>query len=126
MTFCWQADGGLTLCAGWLVMFISIKQLLIIQRDIHSSCCKGSSTIITSYSEKNVDLGVYVCYLVLNTLINQYFFPHQIRKSEIFPWDGNSYLTHAILPMLSREGYIHWLYWNPRIWSSSDVIIMLK
>ena len=29
--------------------------------------------------------------------------------------------TQAILPSLSREGYIHWLYW-----SSSDVIVMFK
>ena len=34
---------------------------------------------------------------------------HRIRISEILPWDRNSYLTNAILPRLSREGYIHWL-----------------
>ena len=32
-------------------------------------------------------------------------------------------LTHAILPRLSHEGIIHWLYWNSRTWSSSDVIV---
>ena len=46
--------------------------------------------------------------------------------SEILPWDRKSYLTQAILPRLSREGYIHWLYWNSRTWLSSDVIVMLK
>ena len=35
---------------------------------------------------------------------------HQIRVSDILPWDRKSYLTHAILPRLSREGYIPWLY----------------
>ena len=55
-----------------------------------------------------------------------YFLAHRIRISEILPWDRQSYLTHAILPRLSREGYIHWLYWNSRKWSSSDVIVMVK
>ena len=39
---------------------------------------------------------------------------HRIRISEILPWDKKSYLTHAILHRLSRDGYIHWLYWNSR------------
>ena len=51
---------------------------------------------------------------------------HRIRISEILPWDRKSYLTQAILPRLSREGYIHWLYWNSGTWSSSDVIIMFN
>ena len=54
------------------------------------------------------------------------FLAHQIRISEILPWDRKFYLTHAILPRLSREGYIHWMYWNSRTWSSNDVIVMLK
>ena len=37
---------------------------------------------------------------------------HRIRISEILPLDRKSYLTHAILFRLSREGYIHKLYWN--------------
>ena len=41
------------------------------------------------------------------------FLAHRIRISENI-WDRKSYLTHAILPRLSREGYIHWLYWNSR------------
>ena len=28
------------------------------------------------------------------------FLAHQIRKSEIFTWDRNSYLNHLILPMV--------------------------
>ena len=39
---------------------------------------------------------------------------------------GSYNITHAILPRLSHEGYRHWLYENPRIASSSDVIVMLK
>ena len=51
---------------------------------------------------------------------------HRIGISEILTWDRKSYLTHAILPRLSREGYIHWLYWNTRTLSLSDVIAMVK
>ena len=54
------------------------------------------------------------------------FLAHRIRISEILPWNRKCYLTHAILPRLSREGFIHWLYWNSRTWSSSDVIVMFK
>ena len=54
------------------------------------------------------------------------FLAHRIRISEILPWDRKSYLTQAILPRLSREGYIHSLYWNSCTWSSSDVIVLFK
>ena len=54
------------------------------------------------------------------------FLAHLIRISEILPMDRKSYLTHAILLRLSREGYIHWWYWNSRTWSYSDVIVMMK
>ena len=54
------------------------------------------------------------------------FLAHRIRISEILPWDRKSYLTHAILPRLSREDSVHWLYWNSLTWSSSDVIVMLR
>ena len=50
---------------------------------------------------------------------------HRIGISEILPWVRKSYLTHVILPRWSREGYIHWLYWNSSTWLSSDVIAML-
>ena len=56
----------------------------------------------------------------------QIFLAHQIRISEVLPWARKSYLTHAILPRLSREGSVHWLYWNSCTWLSSDVIVMLK
>ena len=46
--------------------------------------------------------------------------------SRILPWDRQSYLTHAILPRLSRECYTDWLHWNACTLSSSDVIVMLK
>ena len=39
---------------------------------------------------------------------------HWTSISEILPWNKKSYLPQAILPRLSREGYIHWLYWNSR------------
>ena len=45
---------------------------------------------------------------------------HRIRISEILPWDRKSYLNQAILHRLSREGYIHWLYWNLRTLSSRE------
>ena len=50
---------------------------------------------------------------------------HRIRISEIYPGIENL-LTYSILPRLSRGNYIHWLCWNSRIWSSSDVIVILK
>ena len=53
------------------------------------------------------------------------FLAHPIQISEILPWVRKSYLTQAILPRLSREGFIHWLYWNSRTLSSNDVIVML-
>ena len=67
-------------------------------------------------------------HLQLNLLStsNKNFLAHRIEISEIFPWDRKSNLTHAILPRLSCEGFIHWLYWNSRTWSSSDVGVMLK
>ena len=42
------------------------------------------------------------------------------------PMMDSIYLTNAILPRLSREGYVHLLYWNTCTLSSSDVIVMLK
>ena len=50
---------------------------------------------------------------------------HRIRISKILPWDRKSYLTHAILPRLSREGYIHLLYRSSRTWSPSEVTSLL-
>ena len=44
-----------------------------------------------------------------------------IGISEILPWDRKSYLTHPILPRLSGEGYMHWLYWNSSTLSSIEV-----
>ena len=58
--------------------------------------------------------------------LRQIFLAYRIRISENLPWEKKSYLTQAILPRLSREGYIHWLYWNSSTWSSSDVIVMFK
>ena len=70
---------------------------------------------------ENVEGWTEIIYMVYYIIL-----AHQIRISEILPWDRKSYLTYAILPRLSHEGYIHWLYWNSRTWSSSDVIVMLK
>ena len=39
---------------------------------------------------------------------------HRTRIIDNLPWNRKSYLTHAILPRLSLEGFIHWLYWNSR------------
>ena len=51
---------------------------------------------------------------------------HRIKTSEILPGDRKSYITHVILPRLSRENYSKHMYWNSHAWSSSDVIVMLK
>ena len=51
---------------------------------------------------------------------------HQIRISEIFSWDRKPYLTQAIFPRLSREGYIHWLYLNSRTRSSKTSLLCLS
>ena len=58
-------------------------------------------------------------FKILEQLLYIIFLAHGIRISGILPWDKKSYLTHAILPRLSCEGYIHWLYWN----SCTDVIM---
>ena len=58
--------------------------------------------------------------------LEKQFLAHRIRMSEILPWDRKSNLTHAILPRLSRECYIQWLYWNSRTLSPSEVIVTLK
>ena len=39
--------------------------------------------------------------------LDRTFLAHNIRISEILPRDRKSYLTHVILPRLSREDYIH-------------------
>ena len=44
------------------------------------------------------------------SILVPYFLAHRIRISEILPQDRKSYLTPAILPRLSCEGYIHWLH----------------
>ena len=65
------------------------------------------------------------CFVVFTSCVVT-FLAHQIRISEILPWDRKSNLAHAILPRLSREGTIHWLCCNSRSLSSSDVIVMLS
>ena len=39
-------------------------------------------------------------------MMSPFFLAHQIQISEILPGDIKSYLTHVILPRLSREDYI--------------------
>ena len=91
---------------------------------------------------KNISLGITICHTCdakllfpgqiffiqkyVTFMIDSYILTHWIGTSEILPCVRNSYLTMAILPRLSRDGYINWLYWNSRIRSSSDVIAMLK
>ena len=62
---------------------------------------------------------------ILHTRRNP-FLAHCVRIYEILLLDRKSYLTHPILLRLSGEDYIHWLYWNSRTWSSSDVVVMFK
>ena len=82
-------------------------------QDIKETKCEGQT--------ENSIPATNTVYGGINT-----FLAHRIRISEILTWDRKSYLTQAILPRLSREGYIHWLYWNSRTWSSSDVNVMFK
>ena len=79
--------------------------------------CKDQSTRITGCVLHRFN-AVHLMYPI--------FLAHRIRIYDILPWDRKTYLTKAILPWLSREGYIHWLNWNSRTWSSSDVIVILK
>ena len=62
---------------------------------------------------------------IVSVHVDCFFLTHQIGISEILPWDRKSYL---LLPMLSYPGCHakarHWLYWNSRIWSSSDAIVV--
>ena len=47
--------------------------------------------------------------MCLSIFEDQLFLAHRIRISDILPLDIKSYLTHAILPMLSLEGYIQYI-----------------
>ena len=88
-------------------------------------CLCSLHTIVRFFSCRGLYLSLS-CLCTLVVYIVTTFLAHRIRISDILPWDRKSYLTQAILPMLSREGYIHRLYWNSRTWLSSDVIVMLK
>ena len=55
-----------------------------------------------------------------------YFLAYRIRISEILPRNRKSHFTHDIIPRLSRDGFINWLHWNSRTWSSSDAIAILS
>ena len=65
-----------------------------------------------------------ICQTICMLLLGIFILAHWIMISEILPWDRKSYLTNAILPRLSLEGYINWLYWNSRTLSSSDAIVL--
>ena len=82
--------------------------------------CWSSCKFQTFY----IPMVFWMCLKHLCTRIN--ILAHWIKISEILFWDRKSYLSHAILPRLSREGYMHWLYWNSSTLSSSDVIVVLK
>ena len=43
-------------------------------------------------------------YPTLKLMIDSYILAHQIGISEVLPTDRKSYVTHAILPKLSRKG----------------------
>ena len=51
----------------------------------------------------------YALYYSNDSLLSKALFipAHRIRISEILPRDKKSYLAQAILPRLSREGYIY-------------------
>ena len=89
-------------------------------RIISSSFCSFEST---TYWDSSIFLSSFSYNTLANTI--RIFLAHRIWISKFLPRNRKSYLTHAILPRLSHEGYIHWLYWNSRTWLSSDVIVML-
>ena len=91
--------------------------------------CILSTFVSSCWCRERVSCLLYFIFSVvfcIRGLIRIYILAHRIRISEILPWNGKSYLTHAILPRLFRESYIHWLYWKSRTWSSNDVIVMFK
>ena len=72
---------------------------------------------ITHLAKKNKCNIESIFEMVIIIKPRKAFLAHRIRISEIL---------HAILPRLSREGSVRWLYGNSHTWSSSDVIDMLK
>ena len=58
--------------------------------------------ILQLTSSLGVDYDIFRNPILCHTII----LAHGIRISEVLPWDRNSYLTHAILPRLSREGSV--------------------
>ena len=85
------------------------KCIINISQNNESNISVNCSRIFFSESKQNETLYMkedFTCGLVCVNL----FLAHRIRISEILPWDGKSYLIHAFLPRLSREGFMHWLY----------------
>ena len=72
-------------------------------RDWQASSCQ--TVTIGSLVIPNGDPRDLFFYPTLTLMIN-ILRAHRVRISEILPWDTKSYLTHIILPRLSREGYI--------------------
>ena len=110
------AEKGLT---SWLFFYVMFSCVLSLFRMV--SCIRSGRPYLI---ESIPDLCLLLYFIDFLLMDGFRILGHQIRISEILPWDRKSYLTHAILPRLSREGYIHWLYWNSRTLSSSDVIVM--
>ena len=97
---------------------------------------------LTEKKDLNIDYTIYQCNCFATVESNVLLSHTQYEGSTLymlisctpdkdicnFTLGKKSYLTHAILPRLSHEGYIyiHWLYWNSRTWSSSYVIVMLR
>ena len=55
-----------------------------------SSCCHLANSYIRKYADE---------------MSHQTSLAHSTWIAEILPWGRKSYLTHVILPRLSREGY---------------------
>ena len=112
------------------IVFTSFKHPKLpisIKISCHSTanCLYLHDNYISKFKFKNyLFANLLVVWLYVSCICS--ILAHRIRISEILPWDRKSYLTQAILPRLSREGYIHWLHWNSRTWSSNEVIHMLK
>ena len=77
--------------------------------------CKKSVTLKLVYNKKKIQIfGMNMAFISSSEAKNAYFMSGEIHSKNLN--------ILYILPRLSREGYIHWLYWNSRTLSSSDVI----
>ena len=75
---------------------------LSIPIDLKHCVIKGLYCILEAHLYMyKTDSDIWDSFGIEKSCCNPFFIAHQIRISEILPWDRKSYLTHAILPRLS-------------------------